>query len=138
MDMDSLSDPKIFKNELAAALMKYIQETEVPILSEFCVQCSIYESAVKGLCSESELLRFAVNSLENKKRAALERKIYSQELNATIGAHLLKRWHEEAQAPPPEIKYRCYSLEELDEAGISREHQEILFEIERTIAGHYD
>jgi hypothetical protein len=40
-------------------------------------------------------LRELLKLLETKKRGALERMIYGAELNATIGANLLKTWREQ-------------------------------------------
>jgi hypothetical protein len=43
----------------------------------------------------NERLQELLELLETKKRGALERMIYAAQLNATIGANLLKTWREQ-------------------------------------------
>lgn len=97
---------------IALELMTYIQATETPILSEFCAQNYIYQEFLLKLAQEDPNIKTCVQILETKKRAALERKIYTQELNATIGGQLLKSWRE--IVPEAEPKFRVASIEELD------------------------
>jgi hypothetical protein len=80
---------KILLNKLS----KYIDETETPILCEFCAENKILEDYFYLHEDEAEAKRI-LKLLEQKKRASLERKIYEGKLNATVGTHLIKSWHE--------------------------------------------
>lgn len=82
-------------------LSEYLAKTEIPILQEFCSQYGYTEEKINEKRSEP-IIKELLERLETKKRGALERMIYSGELNATIGAHLLKAWRE---LPPPPKTY---------------------------------
>ena len=118
------------KQCIAVDLLEYVKKTEIPILSEYCAENDLYEEYLLQYSSDSPALQTIIRILENKKRAALERKIYSAELNATIGAHLMKTWHEIVipEAPP---KIRNIDFTQFDEAGISREQQDIYYSVLR-------
>jgi hypothetical protein len=98
-----LDDPKINATFISAYVActissemgKYVSETQTPLLSEFCANYGYLDEIVKGLSRQDERLRLTLMALEGKKRSSLERRIYEGELNATIGAHLLKSWREE-------------------------------------------
>ena len=73
----------------------YISATDIPILGEFCYKIGLDEALLTKI-KDTELKNL-LTRLENKKKAALERRIYDAELNATIGSHLLKTWREDEQ-----------------------------------------
>jgi hypothetical protein len=83
-----------FRRAVGKKLDEYIKATEIPILGEFSVSIGFSEWRIKAEAEESKYLQYLVSYLESKKKAALERKIYNGELNATIGANLLKTWRE--------------------------------------------
>jgi hypothetical protein len=126
-------EPGTKLEDVAINLLSYIQDTEVPILSEYCASISIYEEVLQLLANNSEPLKTVLKILENKKRAALERKIYTAELNATIGAHLLKIWHESK----PDIRepkvYKPFSIAEMDAAGFSNAEINVFCDLLRKI-----
>jgi len=93
-----LDDDMIAKGVSAliiSELTPYIDETEIPILGEFCAAKKYVEDLVIVLGAKDRHLGLILRILESKKRSSLERRIYEGELNATIGAHLLKTWREE-------------------------------------------
>jgi hypothetical protein len=71
-------------------IQTYLNETKVPILGEFCIKYDYSEEEFDN----DETLAIIKKMFERRKRVALERMIYSGELNATIGALLLKKWQE--------------------------------------------
>ena len=117
---------------VASVLLDYVKKTEIPILSEFCVQNDLYEEFLLQYSNDSSYLRTAILFLENKKRASLERKIYSGELNATIGAHLMKTWRE-IVVPEPPAKFRVATITELDELDLTNEEIAIYAKINRAL-----
>jgi len=117
---------------IAAGLMAYTNQTETPILSEYCAEVLLYEEFILSMAANSGEIELAVKILENKKRASLERKIYTQELNATIGANLLKSWREEI-TPEQAPKLRSATVLELHEVGASNEEIKIFFDIIRKL-----
>jgi len=92
-DLENIK-PEEFTKTLNMLLLAYINETEVPILSEFCALLNLWEEYIFDLADKSNIINATIKVLENKKRSALERKIYTGELNATIGGNLLKSWRE--------------------------------------------
>jgi hypothetical protein len=108
-------------------LIEYIEETEIPILSEYCAYIGVYEDIFKKHCDD-EKTQFLLKILENKKRAALERKIYSGELNATIGGQLLKRWNEEMRPEEKKPTHIPLTIYELAGMGLPDGHAEIVHE----------
>ena len=123
--------PEALPKAIAVTLTEYISKTELPILSEFCVEYDLYEELIIAMCPESKEIYHAIKILENKKRAALERKIYTSELNATIGAHLMKNWAE--IVVPEKQKYRVALLIELDELELTSEEIKIYSDINRRL-----
>jgi hypothetical protein len=117
---------------VAIHLLAYTRSTEIPILSEYCADNDLYEEYLLNLATDSLTLMGAVKLLETKKRAALERKIYNAELNATIGAHLLKLWRE-TTIPEPPPKLRSVTFDELWELELSDEEIDIFSRIERQL-----
>jgi len=76
--------------EMLKNLLEYTENTEIPIMTEFYAKNNIFrENLTMGIA------KMLIKLCEQKKRAALERKIYSGELNATIGVQLLKQWRED-------------------------------------------
>jgi hypothetical protein len=125
-------DPEQLPLILTNLLTDYIKKTDIPILSEFCAELDIYEEALLMFCSDSKELRMMIKILENKKRAALERKIYTQELNATIGANLLKTWREnESVIPEQQPKVRHLTPSELIDLGTTEEEYIIYSDLVR-------
>lgn len=80
---------------VAAELLAYAAGEDVPIIAEFCARLVISEKILLALATQSATLATALDVVDTKKRASLERRIYSTELNATIGANLLKSWREQ-------------------------------------------
>jgi len=128
----SKKDQAAESDELHSKLREYVFVTEVPILAEFCAESNMYEEFILKLAQDDMMLLLIIKILENKKRAALERKIYAQELNATIGAHLLKTWREAVQPEAP-AKLRVASLIELDELGLSDQEIKIYCDVQRKL-----
>jgi len=90
--MGKRKQPTVSGEVYPDSLLGYIDKTDLPILEEFCVQQKI--SLEEFLESANDKIRELLKLLETKKRATLERMIYSGQLNATIGAHLIKYWRE--------------------------------------------
>ena len=75
---------------IAIDILSYVKNTEIPLLAEYAAQNDLHELYFQQLAAADELLDAALRILETKKRAALERSLYSGELNATVGVHLIK------------------------------------------------
>jgi hypothetical protein len=110
---------------LVIAMVSYIEKTEIPIIAEFCAELYIFEEFLLTEAAKSQTLQRTIKLLENKKRAALERKIYTSELNATIGANLLKTWREE-KPEIPTATHRAVTIFDFDNIGISEAEQKII------------
>jgi len=116
---------------IAIDLMEYTKQTDVPILAEYCAKNELYEDFLLNLASKSKKLSISVKILQNKKRAALERKIYTAELNATIGVHLLKQWSEPVIPELPRL--RVATMDELFELKLSSEEIKIYSDVSREL-----
>ena len=125
-------DPTKFLEAVANSLTEYVKETDVPILAEYAANTGLYEELILQFAFQSQEISFAIKLLENKKRAALERRIYEAELNATIGSQLLKSWRE-IVVPEPPPKYRYVSVMELVELGLTDQEMEIYSDIQRKL-----
>ena len=79
---------------IAEQLNEYINKTEIPILSEFCSEYGYFEDLITSAAASDDAIKIMLKLFEAKKRGKLERMIYTGELNATIGAHLMKSWKE--------------------------------------------
>ena len=93
LSADGDSFAKALTCMIAKQLNEYIAETEIPILSEFCSKYGYFEDLITAAASD-DTIKIMLKLLEAKKRGRLERMIYTGELNATIGAHLIKSWKE--------------------------------------------
>jgi hypothetical protein len=112
--------------------MSYISKTEIPILAEYAADVGVPEYYLRSLAAVEVEFEYALKILETKKRAALERKIYSGELNATIGTHVLKMWREEPP-PKPIAELRTAAPQELWELGLSDWEVEMYGRVQREL-----
>lgn len=91
--------PRIYDDEkvkeIIEKLEKYIEENEIPILVEFCVQNRIERDAFY----EYEELSTVRNRCLWKKEAAIERKGLNNEINVNMGKFSLSQmgWYEKKQ-----------------------------------------
>jgi hypothetical protein len=86
---------KTIIQKISGQLELYFTETEVPIFEEFCTLFGYPTNFVLNISEENVRLKVLLDMMKTKKRASLERKIYNSEINATIGAQLMKSWREE-------------------------------------------
>jgi len=86
---------KTITQKISSELEIYFTETEVPIFQEFCTLYGYPTAFVLNIAEKNVRLKVLLDMMATKKRAALERKIYNSELNATIGSQLMKSWREE-------------------------------------------
>jgi hypothetical protein len=112
---------------ILAELIGYTKKTEIPIFEEFCAELGVIPEFIINIDNDS--IRTAIKILENKKKATLERKIYDAQLNATIGANLLKSWREESGKPTPLTIHQIANGHQLREAGLSEEEIDFYYEI---------
>ena len=78
--------------ELIKELELYIEATEIPILHEFCVRVGLRDPFSDIYMRDNKELKKLYDVAKTKKRAALERKIYNNEMNATISVAILKSY----------------------------------------------
>ena len=71
-------------NEL---LIKYINDTDIPIVSEFAYQNNIR----RALLYENKVLSYTIKGLIDKKEAQLERKALDGDVNITMAIFSLKQ-----------------------------------------------
>ncbi|MCF8012481.1 MAG: DNA-packaging protein [Clostridiales bacterium] len=73
--------------DIQATLERYIENTEIPILSEFAYQNKIPRQKLY----EFEILNDTIKTLIDKKEAQLERKALKNEINNTMAIFSLKQ-----------------------------------------------
>lgn len=88
--------------EIIVSLRDYLTNTDLPILAEYCANHNYPVKNVLAAAAENKIIDMFITLIETKKRAALERMIYTGQLNATIGLHLLKTW-QDYKIPPQEL-----------------------------------
>lgn len=72
---------------LIALIEQYTEETEIPILAEFCYKNNIYKQLLYDMPEFSD----AIKKLISKKEAQLERKALSGEVNVATAIFSLKQ-----------------------------------------------
>jgi hypothetical protein len=125
-------------NFISAHFFTYITETDLPIAEEYFVRYGINAQMADYMTSENKLFAMCVELLETKRRAALERMIFSGELNATIGSQMLKSWREEEKESGDTGKagnsYLDITHSELDALGLFGDEREAFISVLRKIA----
>lgn len=78
-------------DDLANRCIKYTEETEIPILAEFCYENGILREQIYELAKKSDILSYAIKSIMNKKQTQLEKKALNGEINTTMAVFSLKQ-----------------------------------------------
>jgi predicted transcriptional regulator len=76
-----------FKKDIEKKLIKYINETEIPIIAEFAYQNNIPRSSLYDFENISELLKKTIS----KKEAQLEKLALTGNINTTMAIFSLKQ-----------------------------------------------
>jgi hypothetical protein len=74
-------------NALIVLIEQYTEETEIPILAEFCYKNNIYKQLLYDMPEFSD----SIKKLISKKEAQLERKALTGEVNVTTAIFSLKQ-----------------------------------------------
>lgn len=84
--------PRIYdRDELAAKLMEYVDNTDIPIVAEYCYTNNIQRAYLYQMAEGNVRLSNAIRRCIDKKEAQLERKSLAGEVNHTQAIFSLKQ-----------------------------------------------
>ena len=87
-----MARPRVYdRDKLVELLNKYTDETEVPIVAEFCYQSGIVRQYLYEMSNSHKELSDAIKRCTEKKEAQLEKKALFGEVNPTMAIFSLKQ-----------------------------------------------